>query len=77
MPGDLVIDCAKADQAAADERCLGGVKAADGTAIFRIEDRVSDLVVMLTWPHDIGQGIKRTHRAVHNRYMPKPQRRSV
>lgn len=58
MSRDFVIDCANAEQAAAAERRLSGVKAADGTALFDIDNRGSDLFVMLTWPHDIGPGFE-------------------
>lgn len=58
MSRDFVVDCANAEQAAAAERRLSGVKAADGTPLFDIDNRGADLFVMLTWPHDIGPGFE-------------------
>lgn len=54
MSRDFVVDCATVELAAAAERRLSGVKADDGTPLFDIDNRGSDLFVMLTWPHDIG-----------------------
>ena len=55
MSRDFVVDCSNAEQAAAAERRLVSVRAADGTPLFEIDNRGSDLFVMLTWPHDIEQ----------------------
>lgn len=58
MSRDFVVDCAGAEQAAAAERRLRGVKAADGTPLFDIDNRGASLFVMLTWPHDIPSGFE-------------------
>lgn len=58
MSRDFMIDCADAEQAAAADRRLSGVKAADGTPLFDINNRGTDLFVMLTWSQDIGPGFE-------------------
>lgn len=58
MSRDFVVDCADATQAAAAERRLSEVKAADGSPLFDIDNRGDSLFVMLTWPHDIPPGFE-------------------
>jgi len=41
------------DQAARAERILASAVSDDGTRLFDVDNRGSDLFVMLTWPHDI------------------------
>lgn len=53
MSRDFVVYCADAREAAEAERRLNAICAINGTPLFEIDNRGSDLFVMLTWPHDI------------------------
>lgn len=53
MSRDFVADFPDAEAALLAERRLSGVRGADGSALFEIDNRGRDLFIMLTWPHDI------------------------
>jgi hypothetical protein len=53
MSRDFLVACRDPKQASAAERRLGAIRASDGTPLFEVDNRGSDLFVMLTWPHDI------------------------
>jgi hypothetical protein len=54
MSRDFVVECGSREDAAAAERILRSVAAGDGTPLFDVDNRGSDVFAMLTWPHDIG-----------------------
>ncbi len=54
MSRDFLIVCASIDQAAEAERRLRRAVADDGTPLFEIDNRGSELFVMLTYSRDIG-----------------------
>jgi hypothetical protein len=53
MSRDFLVVCASAEEAATAERILNGVTSMEGERLFEVDNRGSDLFVMLTWPHDI------------------------
>ena len=53
MSRDFLIVCRSAEEAAEAERILGSAVGENGTPLFEVDNRGSDLFVMLTWPHDI------------------------
>jgi hypothetical protein len=53
MSRDFLVTCRNADDAMRAARLLEAAKAEDGTALFEVDNRGSDLFVMLTYPHDI------------------------
>lgn len=53
MSRDFFIECGSAGDAAAAERILTSARAADGTSLFKVDNRGSDLFVELVWPNDI------------------------
>ena len=57
MSRDFLITCASPEEAAEAERRLGQVRADDGQAVFTVDNRGSDLFVMLTYPSDIPKGM--------------------
>jgi len=56
MSRDFLIVCRSAEEAAEAERILASAAGDDGTPLFEVDNRGSDLFVMLTWPHDIPAG---------------------
>jgi len=58
MSRDFVADFADADAASAAQRRLATVLGEDGSPLFEVDNRGSDLFVMLTWPHDIPSDFK-------------------
>lgn len=54
MSRDFLVTCADANAAAGAARVLESAIAADGTRLFDVDNRGSDLFVMLTYPNDIG-----------------------
>jgi hypothetical protein len=54
MSRDFVIDCVSVEQAAEAERRLRRIMAADGTPLFEVDNRGSDLFVMLAYSREIG-----------------------
>ncbi len=54
MSRDFLIRCKSRDEAAAAESTLARFCGRDGTLLFEIDNRGSDLFVMLTYPNDIG-----------------------
>ena len=55
MSRDFVVTCADPAEAEAATARLASFVAADGRALFEIDNRGTDLFVMLTWPDDIGK----------------------
>ncbi len=53
MSRDFVVCCGSPERARVTEQMLSAVIAADGTRLFDVDNRGSDLFVMLTYPHDI------------------------
>jgi hypothetical protein len=53
MSRDFLIVCESAQQAAEAEHRLASAVASDGTPLFSVDNRGSDLFVMLTYPKDI------------------------
>jgi hypothetical protein len=53
MSRDFVITCADAVQAGEAARLLDTVRSVDDIGLFEVDNRGTDLFVMLTWPHDI------------------------
>ncbi|MES2288366.1 MAG: hypothetical protein V4530_01405 [Pseudomonadota bacterium] len=53
MSRDFMIYCSDLKQAEAAERRLRSTTAIDGQPIFEIDNRGTDLFVMLVWPHDV------------------------
>lgn len=53
MSRDFLVACASAEEAAHAQQILESAAAADGGQLFEVDNRGSDLFVMLTWPHDI------------------------
>jgi len=53
MSRDFLISCASVEEAAQAERRLLLVRAEDGQPIFTVDNRGTDLFVMLSYPHDI------------------------
>jgi hypothetical protein len=53
MSRDFLIKCSSDTQARATELLLTRVRHQDGTALFQVDNRGSDLFVMLTYPKDI------------------------
>jgi hypothetical protein len=58
MSRDFLVVCADSDKAAAAARRLEGAQAMDGTPLFEVDNRGTDLFVMLTYPHDIGKEMR-------------------
>jgi hypothetical protein len=58
MSRDFLVVCADSDKAAAAERRLAATQSADGTPLFEVDNRGSDLFVMLTYPHDIAEDMQ-------------------
>jgi hypothetical protein len=56
MSRDFLVICASAEQAAEAEQRLSSAVAADGTALFDVDNRGSDLFVTLIYARDIGPG---------------------
>jgi hypothetical protein len=54
MSRDFLISCESPAQALAAQARLASAVATDGTALFEIDNRGTDLFVMLTYPHEIG-----------------------
>jgi hypothetical protein len=54
MSRDFVIACGSAEQALVAERRLLQATADDGKPLFEVDNRGSDLFVMLTYPDDVG-----------------------
>jgi len=53
MSRDFIIYCADEAEAKLAERRLAAVRSLDGVPLFSVDNRGSDLFVMLTWPNDI------------------------
>jgi hypothetical protein len=53
MSRDFIVYCTSAQEAAEAQRRIDAIRAVDGTPLFEVDNRGSDLFVMLTWPHDI------------------------
>lgn len=53
MSRDFLIDCASSENAAVAERRLRMARTSDGTQLFEVDNRGSDLFVMLVYPNDI------------------------
>ena len=53
MSRDFFIVCNDDGEAGEAERILASARSKDGTPLFEVDNRGSDLFVMLTWPHDI------------------------
>lgn len=54
MSRDFLIVCGSPGEAAIAERKLRSATSADGTALFEVDNRGTDLFVMLTYPREIG-----------------------
>lgn len=57
MSRDFLVACASIEAAGEAERRLSLVRADDGTPIFTVDNRGTDLFVMLSYPHDIPDGM--------------------
>lgn len=55
MSRDFLIVCKNASDAKSAERILGTAKGEMGIPLFEVDNRGSDLFVMLTYPHEIGE----------------------
>lgn len=60
MSRDFLITCASAEQAQRAAQRLQQAVAADGRALFEVDNRGTDLFVMLVYPGDIGAGFRFT-----------------
>jgi len=58
MSRDFLLSCADERQAERSARRLGRAVAADGTALFEIDNRGKDIFAMLVYPHDIRPGFQ-------------------
>jgi hypothetical protein len=56
MSRDFLIVCDSPAQAAAAERMLSSAVAGDGTTLFEVDNRGTDLFIMLAYPREIGPG---------------------
>lgn len=56
MSRDFLIVCESQEDAAVAERRLASAMADDGTVLFEVDNRGTDLFVMLTYPRDVGDG---------------------
>ncbi|TCD04319.1 hypothetical protein EYB45_08770 [Erythrobacteraceae bacterium CFH 75059] len=57
MSRDLLVCCASREEAAEAERRLLMARADDGVPLFTVDNRGTDLFVMLTYPNDIPAGL--------------------
>ena len=57
MSRDFLITCASPVEATEAERRLLQVRADDGQAVFAVDNRGSDLFVILTYPDDLPEGM--------------------
>lgn len=57
MSRDFLVRCASTDAAARATTHLQSALAADGVPLFEVDNRGSDLFVMLTYPHEIRPGL--------------------
>jgi hypothetical protein len=53
MSRDFLVTCADIGQAAAAAEILAQVTAKCGTSLFEVDNRGTELFIMLTWPHDV------------------------
>lgn len=58
MSRDFLVKCADRDQAARADARLSQAVARDGTPLFEVDNRGSDLFVMLVYPHEIASGFE-------------------
>jgi hypothetical protein len=58
MSRDFVVACADAEQARQAARRLESVQSEDGAPLFEVDNRGTDLFVMLVWPHDIPEDFR-------------------
>lgn len=58
MSRDFAVFCADEEEARRAESRLAAIRASNGTPLFDVDNRGSDLFVMLTWPNDIGDGFE-------------------
>lgn len=56
MSRDFVVGCRSPEQAREAEQMLARVVASDGTPLFEVDNRGSDIFAMLTYPRDIEAG---------------------
>ena len=58
MSRDFLIECADTDAANTAGELVAGLRAADGSSVFSVDNRGDTLFVTLTFPHEITQGFK-------------------
>lgn len=58
MSRDFLVVCENSEKAKAASRLLRSTCAEDGTPLFEVDERTTDLFVMLVYPHDIGGGAR-------------------
>lgn len=57
MSRDFLVVCASPDQAWAAARRLSSAISANGTPLFAVDNRGTDLFVILSYPHDVSAGV--------------------